>query len=165
MQQWYLSLHTNGDIVVVGVSPGLRVSVVTVGPNGVHACTHAHTHMHIHTHTYTLTHIHRVNRIAWRCENCILFCLDWLVYFLVSPHIFMHFSHQVGRHFQLELESRNCIHFVREFRAFGWCLVSLELVGVLHPVSQCGYIRARFLWISSMEMYQVSCIRICWWRT
>ena len=56
MQQWYLSLHTNGDIVVVGVSPGLRVSVVTVGPNGVHACTHAHTRMHIHTHTHSHTH-------------------------------------------------------------------------------------------------------------
>ena len=34
VQRWYLSLRTNGDIVVVGVSPGLRVSVVIVGPNG-----------------------------------------------------------------------------------------------------------------------------------
>ena len=34
VQRWYLSLRTNGDIVVVGVSPGLLVSVVIVGPNG-----------------------------------------------------------------------------------------------------------------------------------
>ncbi|KAK7093213.1 ER membrane protein complex subunit 1-like [Littorina saxatilis] len=34
VQRWYLSLRANGDIAAVGVSPGLRVTVVTVGPGG-----------------------------------------------------------------------------------------------------------------------------------
>ncbi|XP_076472635.1 ER membrane protein complex subunit 1-like [Babylonia areolata] len=34
VQRWYTTLRANGDVVAVGVSPGLRVTVVTVGPDG-----------------------------------------------------------------------------------------------------------------------------------
>ncbi|KAL8578229.1 hypothetical protein ACOMHN_040990 [Nucella lapillus] len=34
VQRWYITVQTDGDIVAVGVSPGLRVTVVTVGPDG-----------------------------------------------------------------------------------------------------------------------------------